>query len=374
MRLIGTLAEEGKYEPLAFAYFLKNRGIDNELELLDPSESEGTTYRIWIVEEDQVEEATRLYNQYKQEPGHNRYKQPSSMNKTHTKSKFPPLNPKNAFAPLSTLILILTIGIFMWVRLQDTPNILPSIKGVFEAPFFTSAEKLFLYDYPKYFELRDTLFKEWTPKDIAEKKKPSSAALATLEELQKTNVWMGIYQRIFVHKENPSIPLQYTGPIFEKISQGEIWRLLTPAFLHHDLLHIFFNLLWFVILSNQIEIRIGLFRTLLFIVSTGIISNTAQYLVSGPFFMGLSGVICAMAAFIWARQQKAPWEGYLVHRLTLLFLGIFILGMFALSFFFFLTNFFNNTTLSMPIANTAHISGAVMGYLLGRTSLFTSHL
>ena len=374
MRLIGTLAEEGKYDPLAFAHFLKTRGIDARIEVIDPSESAAASYRIWVIEEDQVEETLRLYNEYKENPQNSLYKQGLG---SYLKKPAPTYNrsrvSKRTFAPLSTLIIAMTIMLFMWARFQGHPGTPPTLKGVIEGPLLSPIERTLLFDYPEYFEIRDTLFTEWPLQEIKKKQPPSTTALAILQKLHKREVWMGIYNRILLHKENASIPLQYTGPLFEKISEGQFWRLLTPAFLHFDILHIFFNLLWFVILSNQIELRIGSFRTLLFILLTGVASNTAQYLISGPFFMGLSGIVCAMAGFIWARQQKAPWEGYLVQRLTLIFLGIFILGMFALSTTFFLLEFFKGTSITMPIANTAHLAGALLGYLLGRTSLFASH-
>lgn len=382
MRLICTCAEEGKYQPLAFAYFLENKGIDNRVEVVEPLTSHVISYNIWVIEEDQVDEAQRLYDEYKKDPQNARYKpiapilpQKDASSTYNNRAKKHSIFPKKgAFPPISTLILSITILFFIWTQFQHGNVIAPRIKGVVEAPLMAPIERLLLYDYPEYFEIRDKLFTQWPPKAIEKKEAPSAAALMTLQELQKKEVWMGMYQRIFLHKENPAIPLQYKGPIFEKISHGQFWRALTPAFLHYDILHIFFNLLWLVILSHQIENRIGSFRMLLFVLITAIFSNTAQYLVTGPFFMGLSGIICAMAAFIWARQQKAPWEGYLIHRMTLIFLGIFVIGMFSLSTLFFLLQFYQKMEISMPIANTAHLSGALIGYLLGRTSLFASHL
>ena len=154
--------------------------------------------------------------------------------------------------------------------------------------------------------------------------------------------------------------------MFGDILEGQVWRLFTPSLLHFDFLHIFFNVLWFILLGNQIEYRIGPARYLGMIFVLGILTNTCQYIVSGPFFMGLSGIVCGMAAFIWARQQVAPWEGYLLHRFTLVFLAIFVVGMFLLQLIFFMMQTFATFELNIGIANTAHISGAIIGYLMGR--------
>lgn len=368
MRLICTIVDDGLHHPLAFAYFLKNKGIDCSVEEVSAG------YQIWIVEEDQVEEAIRLYREYQESPQDDRYKKSFtfSLKDKETVKQKKEYFKKNAFAPISTLILFITIVLFIWSNLGGNRPA-PKLKGVIEAPIMAPIERALIYDYPEYFQVRDKLFTQWPPKAIENNEAPSSRALSTLRELKNKKVWMGIYSQILLHKTS-NTPLQYEGPLFEKISQGQFWRMVTPAFLHYDILHIFFNLLWFIILANQIENRVGPFRILFFIVFTAIVSNTAQYFITGPFFMGLSGIICAMAAFIWARQQKAPWEGYLVHRFTLIFLGIFVIGMFLLSIVFFLLQFYNNSSLSLPIANTAHLSGALVGYLLGRTSLFASHL
>ena len=74
--------------------------------------------------------------------------------------------------------------------------------------------------------------------------------------------------------------------------------------------------------------------------------------------------------FIWARQQHAAWEGYQLQKATFTFITIFILGMFTLQFVAFLLQMLDIASFSPGIANTAHISGGVVGYLLGRLNFF----
>ena len=149
-----------------------------------------------------------------------------------------------------------------------------------------------------------------------------------------------------------------------------IWQPFTYMFLHGSFLHIFFNLIWFIILGNQIEFRIGSVRYASLLLLLGILPNVAQYLMSGPFFMGLSGIVCGMAAFIWARQQVAPWEGYLLQKFTLIFLAVFVLGLLALQTVFFFLESSGIVSNTIGIANTAHITGALVGYLMGRMPLY----
>ncbi len=115
--------------------------------------------------------------------------------------------------------------------------------------------------------------------------------------------WRGIYD-YFTQKK------QEATPMFEKIRQGEVWRLFTPCLLHRGFLHILFNMAWLWILGKQIEERAGKLRLLVLIIITAVVSDVTQYLISGPFFLGFSGVVVGMAGFIWMRQRVAPWEGY----------------------------------------------------------------
>ena len=124
-------------------------------------------------------------------------------------------------------------------------------------------------------------------------------------------------------------------------------------------------------LGTQIEARIKSWQYLLLTVLIGVISNTCQYLVSGPLFIGYSGIICGLAGFIWMRQKRAPWEGYPLHRSALVFLAIFIVGMFALQVVSFVLIRYNIANFPLNIANTAHLSGAISGLVLGRIPFFS---
>ena len=157
---------------------------------------------------------------------------------------------------------MICIALFMWAQFQRGTLIPPQIQGVVQAPLLAPIEKLLIYDYPQYFEQRDYLLKVYTPQQIEQKQPPSADAIKLWTQLKSTPVWMGIYDRFVAHYRDPETPLAYNGPMFEKIGIGQVWRIFTPALLHLDLLHIFFNILWFVLLGNQIEFRLGCFVTL----------------------------------------------------------------------------------------------------------------
>lgn len=386
MRLICTITDLAQENPLAFSYYLTGHSIENECEEAVVEGKEAS--RIWIYDEDNVERAQELYREYQANPLDPKYKTHYETRLRPQEEAIPeperladePDSPRTKrrrilspapYGPISLFILFTVVLLFIWAQLQRGDSLIPpKIPGVVPAATLAPLEKALIYDYPTYFELRDRLLKVYTPDEIEQQKPPSSEARKIMQEMRQTPVWMGIYDRIVTHYKNSNFPLDYQGPLFEKISQGQVWRAFTPALLHFDLLHIFFNVLWFILLGNQIEFRVGWLRYILLILATAIVSNTAQYLMSGPFFMGLSGIVVGMAAFIWARQQVAPWEGYLLQRFTLIFLAIFVVGMFALQLAFFIMQVWGTFTAPISIANTAHLAGGVVGYLLGRLRFF----
>jgi GlpG protein len=378
MRLICTITQEGsKEEALVFSSYLSYIGIENSCEPF-PEGEWPVRYRIWVKNEDDVPRALKEYENYKLSPEAKLYQQAFETESSKTvnvtleeevQGKAPPR--RRLFSPspygfLSTCIIGLCIFIFFWAQTERGVIIPPKIEGVIQAPVLAPIEQKLIFEYPQYFVKRDELLKVYTPEQISEGAPPSRSAQRLIQELKQTPVWMGGYDLVVHYFKTGHLITNEKADLFESIEKGEVWRLFTPALLHFDLLHIFFNLMWFILLGNQIEHRLGLFRYGILILLLGILPNVAQYLMSGPFFMGLSGIVCGLAAFIWARQQVAPWEGYLLQKFTLIFLSIFVLGLLALQVTFFFFQIFDYFQTAIGIANTAHITGAITGYILGR--------
>lgn len=361
MRLMCTMTAE--QQPAEFSCYLASQGIENECE--EFAEAGHTAYRIWIYDEDRVETAWKFYQTHEGNPHDPVYRLQTERIQKIEEEVTPPPKRRSLLSPapygtVTTLLISLSILLFVWAQFGREKSTLPTLPGVVQAPLLSPIEQSLIFDYPPYFVLRDQLLKPDAPQE------------PLLQQLQHTPVWMGLYDRILMrlqgHSPGP------TGLLFYDIGHGQLWRLFTPALLHYDFLHIFFNLLWLIMLGNQIEFRIGPWRYLTMVILIAIISNVGQYVMSGPFFIGLSGIICGLAAFIWARQQIAPWEGYLFNRFTRLFLTLFVLGIFVLQIVSFLLQLFWHIDLSIGIANTAHLVGALVGYSLGRIRrLFMVH-
>lgn len=380
MRLIGKLPDinQGK----EFSAFLKKEKIENEYEFEINSEGTQSAILIWIIDEDQVEEAAQWYDLFLKNPTDKRFyghkipsgvltgaEIPPSASFSNTSVKLPK-NKQRSKGFITILLLFVCIAVYIWE--QATMPTIPKTKENAFLPSITllsDAQKKLLYDYPYYYELATQIFRLYSIDQIQDPANRPPELNELLNHLKETNYWQGAYQEFLAHYKDPS-KVAYNGPMFEKIQEGQLWRLISPIVLHADIFHIFFNVIWLIILGNQIEKRIGSGKYLMLILSAAIISNTAQYLMAGPNFLGLSGVVCAMAGFIWSRQKKAPWEGYLIQRSTMIFIAIFVIAMFSLQIISFAIELFNGPSFSPGIANTAHLAGGAVGLLMGRMKFF----
>ncbi len=138
-------------------------------------------------------------------------------------------------------------------------------------------------------------------------------------------------------------------------TSGEYWRLLTPIFLHFGWLHIVFNCLWLWQLGALIELRLGTTVLLLLVLGSGIGSNYAQFLYSGPsLFGGMSGVVYALLGFCWVYNSLRPQGGLAVPRGIIVFMLVWLV--------FWMLPF--TKMLGIGIANAAHLGGLALGCLL----------
>jgi GlpG protein len=102
-----------------------------------------------------------------------------------------------------------------------------------------------------------------------------------------------------------------------EICHGEVWRLVTPGFVHVSLSHLIVNMLWLMILGTLVEVNQGTLKLLgwflLFLVGSGL----CQYLIRGPSFAGSSGVTFGLLAFIWVRNAFDAEAGLKLDKLVL---------------------------------------------------------
>ncbi|WP_207061963.1 rhomboid family intramembrane serine protease [Motiliproteus sp. SC1-56] len=136
------------------------------------------------------------------------------------------------------------------------------------------------------------------------------------------------------------------------VESGQWWRWLTPIFLHFSFLHLVFNLLWTWELGRRIEWAQPRWVLLGLVLALGVGSNIAQYLMSGPMFGGLSGVIFGLMGYTWLWDRLEPRRAFGLPQALMTFMMIWlVLGVSGLI-----------EKLGFgAIANTAHLSGLLCG-------------
>ena len=139
---------------------------------------------------------------------------------------------------------------------------------------------------------------------------------------------------------------------FESLPWAQPWRFVSPALLHFSVLHILFNVFWWWYLGGRFERYYGTKWLVLAFAVCAIASNTSQFIESGPYFGGLSGVVYGLfgiASVVGWKNPRHPL--FLPNGLIIFMLAWLVLGYTGL--------------LWVNIANTAHTAGLVSGLVIG---------
>jgi len=134
-------------------------------------------------------------------------------------------------------------------------------------------------------------------------------------------------------------------------------RLLGPALFHFSWLHIVFNTMWWWQLGGSVERVLGKGALINLFLITALASNLGQFIVSGPNFGGLSGVVYGLVGYVWWYGWLAPEKALFISKPIIGFLLFWLLLGFA-------------DVLPVNMANTAHLLGLVSGCLLAAVNIF----
>ena len=178
-----------------------------------------------------------------------------------------------------------------------------------------------------------------------------SVGLALLTRMGKNEAFVLPFQ-ITEHVVNGNY-IQYS-PSFPEIRHGEVWRLFTPMFLHFGPLHLIFNMWWMKDLGSVIESHKGPWTLLGLAFTISILSNVAQFYMSGPRFGGMSGVVFGLLGYLWMQGKFNPRGPLHLNPQTVQFMMIW--------FVICLTGWVG------PVANTVHGVGAFVGIAWGYLS------
>ncbi len=313
MRQVGTLPNENNAS--RFAAYLVTQGIAAH------SEQEGDEWAIWVRDEDDIQQARESFEAFRRDPSDPRYKGVEQKAES--------------------------------IRMQHYRERVEASKN--------------------YVEMRG----RWKGAG-ATQRGGLTLTLVVLSVLVSLGTWFTINPlQARANPESLSFrlprhllfwdPVQFVasrGDPLCSIRQGEVWRLVTPIFLHGSPLHLVFNMLWLVQLGGQIEVQRGTWRFALIVLLTAAVSSMAQAIApawrgnaileafaGGIPFGGMSGVVYGLFGFVWMRSQFEPGSGFIMPQSTV----IILIGWLFLCM----------TGLVGNVANVAHLVGLIVGMTLG---------
>ncbi len=149
---------------------------------------------------------------------------------------------------------------------------------------------------------------------------------------------------------------------FVSIEKGQVWRFITPMFLHGNIMHLMFNMMGVFFLGSIIErLQGSLFLVGLTIVthiagmmlnvmlpSADVLPAALQELAGSPFAIGASGALYGLFGYLWIRPSIDPlFPVRLDDRNVMIMLGWLVACIFIFK----------------GIANGAHIGGLISGMI-----------
>lgn len=155
------------------------------------------------------------------------------------------------------------------------------------------------------------------------------------------------------------------GPLdmWASIRRGEVWRLVTPIFIHFGLMHIVFNMMMLYSFGSAVEDRRGVQFMLLLVLAVAILSNIGQA-TEGTLrgiesrFGGMSGVCYGLFGYVFIKSRFDNRDGYFLNPTT----TIMAIGWLVLCILRDVPGFSELLQDALPaVANAAHVVGLLTG-------------
>jgi len=344
VRRLATLPEEARAR--TFGEVLEGERIEHRIEVLDGSAE------VWVLRDDQLETARDLLEAWRADPNALRFQQAQAAAAVRRKARAEELLRREASqarldraqrpvspGPVTIGVLVIS-AVLTWLGIGSIANLADALVSLPNADM---------------------------------------AALFYMDELMLVTEPDG----------TTYVPFLYS------IRQGQLWRLITPAFIHAGgLFHLGFNGYWFFHLGRQIETRKGWVYLLLLVLATGFLSMFAQYVVGwwmtdpalvsagirpdyglfgriylgGPIGGGLSGVLYGLFGYILAKSYVDKFSGLGIPSSTVALLLIWLLVCFAGSPVEVEGGRIVTLGVAGNIANLAHLAGLLSGAFWGLIS------
>lgn len=161
---------------------------------------------------------------------------------------------------------------------------------------------------------------------------------------------------------NLVIEPEFGAPFLASVRAGEVWRLVTPMFIHFGVLHLLFNMSGVWRFSRQIEQQQGPLVLLALVLWTQVPGIVGQYALAhvqhqNAVIGGMSGVLFGMFGFVWMQARYGRKYAYFIDEPTTWLMMIwFVLCV---------------TGVVGEIANVAHAAGLIAGLIAGLPAYIT---
>lgn len=284
MRLIGKCSTEVEAEK--FTAYLKVQEIDAVYELTDGE------WDIWVRDEDKTGQARDEFRLYQADPAHSRY--------------------ENAVERAEQL-----------VQAEAARRLEQHRRMAERAGEFQQTRE----DRPRPARLPKG------PRPVFVRTVIAASVLATLLSWFGNSTSSGLAGEVFdalTFVSDSALAASKDKLPWGSIQQGELWRLITPIFLHMSFQHILFNSLALYIIGRQIEWQRGPYFLAFFILLVGLAANVGQALlplISGEYvqFGGLSGVIYGVFGYVWICSRTRQGKYFMPDFVVFVMLSWFVI-------------------------------------------------
>lgn len=177
--------------------------------------------------------------------------------------------------------------------------------------------------------------------------------------LSEGNTWGIAIMRYLSFVELPSF-IESSDPL-ASIRQGQVWRIITPIFLHASPLHLAMNMFGLVIFGRLIERLMGTPRFAVFVLALAVLPNLLQGLMpsslgGNPIFVGISGVVYGFVGYVWIRDRLNPNFGISIPMpFIVIMVGMIVVGL-------------SGAIEGWRYADLCHLGGLLVGGMIGFAS------
>ncbi|MCA9091987.1 MAG: rhomboid family intramembrane serine protease [Planctomycetaceae bacterium] len=334
MRQIGKLPSRSSAQVLVD--YLLAQGITTKLEQVAGQGGESEQWILWGMNEDQIDTSRAIYNEYVANPEDPRFREARGTAKNLRKQE-------QAVKTRRERQMFDANRLWSTPRMRDIPVVTSCIVISVTVSLLTGFGNTRLGLLDKFYYRPQTTQDLHFPEEILDmplrppgmEDDPTETHDLGFQRFKEALIFSKTISR--ERPKNPDVA----------ILKGEVWRLVTPIFLHFSGMHLLFNMMWLYTLGGVLEVRRGSWKILGMILLIGMISNAAQAHSSPNLFGGMSGVVYGLFCFLWLGRIVDPGIGIGVSQQQVVLMMVWMFMGFSMP--------------QMNMANWAHLGGALSG-------------